>query len=203
MGKKPISPEGQLAALVKELRNDYESWQHYHDNGGSDPFYADGANMWLICNHIAYHKHEIKALCERSGLPLPEDYKRPDPPQVPQSYMARPDEIRKNARATLSRYESDPDYQYIMAEGEKADEKAKANICLHTVCGYVVGLRMAIDKDDLVTMRRHESGDRYIDSFRTCAEKLRSKLAEAVAAKPQQAALEYTQLSLFDFEKGW
>lgn len=202
MGKKTIPPEGQLAALVKALREDYEHWQNYHNNGGSDPFYTDGANMWLICNHIAYRKNEIKALCEQSGLPLPEDYKRPDPPQVPQSYMARPDEIRKNARATLSKYESDQDYQYLMAEGGKVDEKVKNTICLRAVCGYVVGLRKAIDEDDLIAMRRHESGDRYIDSFRTCAEKLRLKLAEA-AAGLQQAVPEYTQLSLFDFAKGW
>lgn len=202
MEKKPISPEKQLAALVKELQKEYEHWRSYYTNGGSDPFYTDGENMELICNHIAYRKREIKALCEQSGLPLPEEYKSPAPPQVPRSYMARTDEIRRNARETLSRYESDPDYQYLMAEGKKADEKTKNSICLRAVCGYVVGLRMAIDEDDLVVMRRHEDGDGHIESFRTCAEKLRSKLAEAVVDGAQRAAPEYTQISLFDFAKG-
>lgn len=77
--KKPIPPEKQLPKLVQELLKEYESWQHYHDHGGSDPTWPDGTNMELICNHISWYKRQIKELCEESGLALPEEYNRPAP----------------------------------------------------------------------------------------------------------------------------
>lgn len=71
-------------------------------------------------------------------------------------------------------------------------------ICLQAVCGYVSNLRSAIERGDLVAMRRHERGDTYIDSFRNCAERLRAAIAEAATAA-QQAPQEDVQLSIF----GW
>ena len=41
---------------------------------------------------------------------------------------------------------------------------------------YAHSLETAIQEDDLVTMRRHERAERYLDSFRACAEKVREVL---------------------------
>ena len=41
---------------------------------------------------------------------------------------------------------------------------------------YAQALETAIQEDDLVTMRRHERADRYLDSFRSCAVKVRDVL---------------------------
>ena len=41
---------------------------------------------------------------------------------------------------------------------------------------YAQALETAIREDDLVTMRRHERADRYLDSFRSCAVKVRDVL---------------------------
>lgn len=49
------------------------------------------------------------------------------------------------------------------------------------------GLEQAIASDDLISMRRHENPDRYIESFLECAEKVKS-------LKP----IENEQLSLFN-----
>lgn len=179
--KKPPSPEEQLVKLVDELRKSYDQWQHYHDHGGSDPNWPDGSNMKLICNHILWDKRQIKELCEESGLPLPEEYHRPPPPEVPLNYMARPMEIYDHARASLARYEADTDYQYILANIGKADKKTEKNLHVKAVLGYVDYLRSAIARNDLVAMRIHEHSDRYIDSFRSCAGKLNAALAEANA----------------------
>lgn len=196
--KKPIPPEKQLSKLVQELLKEYESWQHYHDQGGSDPTWPDGCNMDLICNHISWYKRQIKELCEETGLTLPEEYHRSAPPPVPRDYMARPQEIRDHARISLVRYEADPNYKYLLANGGRVDAKIKDKICLQAVCGYVSNLRSAIARGDLVAMRRHERGDTYIDSFRSCVERLRVAITEAATAA-QQAPQEDVQLSIF----GW
>lgn len=44
------------------------------------------------------------------------------------------------------------------------------------VLNYAQALETAIQEDDLVTMRRHERADRYLDSFRSCAVKVRDVL---------------------------
>ena len=41
------------------------------------------------------------------------------------------------------------------------------------VMGYETALKMAIESDNLITMRRYEHAESYMESFKTCADKLR------------------------------
>ena len=56
--------------------------------------------------------------------------------------------------------------------------------CIENILGYVTGLEDAIANDDLVTMRRHEYADRYIDSFERGVQELQ-QIFSARAAEPQ------------------
>jgi hypothetical protein len=100
--------------------------------------------------------------------------------------MARKDEIKKNASLTIEKYKADEDYKYILVHLRDFTEKTIAKMCIPAVLGYVSGLEHAIECGDYVTMRRHEDSDRYMDSFRSAAERMRHAPAENV------------QMSLFD-----
>ena len=178
MAKKK-SPEKQFSSLLDELRQEYISWQIYHDKGGSDPFWPDGTNMNLIRNHILYFKSEIKDHCESYGFSLPEEIAWPIPPEVPNNYIARSEEIREHAAETLRQYKEDPDYQYLCQNQSQITQNARKKICLPAILGYVSGLETAIEKDDLIVMRRHEDSSRYLGCFSDAAKNLKKEILNA------------------------
>ena len=45
---------------------------------------------------------------------------------------------------------------------------------------YANGLHLAIERDDLVTMRRHGRADFYLESFQSCAGRVRLALEDEV-----------------------
>lgn len=118
-----------------------------------------------------YYKQMIEANLTLEGYP--EAYYWGLPPHVPQDYMAKPDEIREMAKISLARYLADPDYQFLCARVDSIDPKQAKKISIHNVIGYAAGLETAIQKDDLVAMRRHRNADSYISSFVSCAQRVR------------------------------
>ena len=160
--------------LLEELKKAYAQWESLYKQGGSDPFYPDGVNLNLVRNHILYFKRQIE-----ETQPLyknTEVYRRELPPQVEDGYMARAKEIRDNAKTTLTAYKTDPYYQYLLHHWEELDDVGLKKTSIRPVLNYAQALEIAIQEDDLVTMRRHERAERYLDSFRACAEKVRDVL---------------------------
>ena len=70
-----------------------------YENGGSDPFWSDGSNANMVRNMIIHTKEIIEK--ENSLFLLPDCFYRDIPPELPRDYMARPDEIRENARKAM------------------------------------------------------------------------------------------------------
>lgn len=85
---KKKTPEQELKALCNNIRQEIDHWEHINQNGCNDPGYADGTNMNLTRNHIIYAKRKIVEICERHGIPIPEEMYLPTPPQVDDYYMA-------------------------------------------------------------------------------------------------------------------
>ena len=159
---------------LEELEKAYAQWESLYKQGGSDPFYPDGVNLNLVRNHILYFKRQIE-----ETQPLyknSEAYQWELPPQVEDGYMARAKEIRDNAKTTLTAYKTDPYYQYLLHHWEELDDVGLKKTSIRPVLNYAQALETAIREDDLVTMRRHERAERYLDSFRACAEKVRDVL---------------------------
>ena len=48
-------------------------------------------------------------------------------------------------------------------------------LCIPAVIGYAESLRLAISEDDLISMRMYENSDRYLESFESAAQNLRSQ----------------------------
>lgn len=85
---KKKTPEQELKALCNNIRQEIDRWEHINQNGCNDPGYADGTNTNLTRNHIIYAKRQIVEICERHGIPVPEEMYIPIPPVVNEYYMA-------------------------------------------------------------------------------------------------------------------
>ena len=175
--------------LESKLIASYEEWEYYHDYGGHDPFNEDGVNMNLIRNHILHYRMQLEELDY-----FPEIMERPVPPEMENTYMARAEEIRANAKSTLQKYKQDEDYKYLCRHSSEVSIRDAENIYLRTVINYAENLEKAIREDDLVAMRRHEVPERYNKSFKTCREKMEKILRGRINREGQ--------LDIFDIFKG-
>ena len=178
----------ERAELESQLITLYEHWEDLHDNGGHDPLYADGVNLNLVRNNILYYRDQLKELDY-----FPEIMERPVPTEMENTYMARAEEIRANAKNTLQNYKQDEDYKYLCRHSSEVSMRDAENICLRSILNNVEGLEKAIHEDDLVAMRRHESPDRYKESFKTCREQMEKTLRGRINREGQ--------LDIFDFFK--
>jgi len=131
-----------------ELERAFARWDYLYEHGRQDPGYADGVNLNLIRNHVIYHRRQLEETPTLFGFP--ECYYREIPPEVDNNFMARPNEIRTAARASLEAYRAAPDYQFILAHREEIPPKTRDKLCIGAVLGYVSGLEHPISEDDLV-----------------------------------------------------
>lgn len=156
---------------IEELSERFDRWDDVYQNGCHDPSWPDGVNLNLIRNHIMYYKKAIEESMTYGALP--DIYYREMPPEVDNSYIARAEEIRQNAKQTLSAFENNPDIQYIKKKMCFVDGEFLKKNSVGAVMGYETALKMAIESDNLITMRRYEHAESYMESFKTCADKLR------------------------------
>ncbi len=173
---------------ANELAEDFRRWDLLYRNGGSDPFYADGVNLNLVRNHIINDKKRLEQIIKDGAYP--DIYYRETPPEVDNAYMARADEIRENAKRTLMVYQSDSHYIWCKSHAAALLPKELKRFPVENILGYIKTLASAIETDDLITMRRHETPERYLDSFARCEQEMR-KMFSSRTAEPQ--------MSLFDF----
>lgn len=174
--------------LGKQLRDYYTQWNFLKEEGGSDPFWADGANMNLVRNHILWTRKQCEEFLSEEDYP--EEYYLDLPPEVDANYMANEAELRESARDSLKVYRSSEAYQYLLKNAGMADPALQKEICLKPVLNYISGLETAINTNDLVTMRRHRDPSGYLESIERCARMLK----EGLAAKKTEPI----QLSFFD-----
>lgn len=167
-----MAKKKQQEDYEKSLRESFDRWQFIYEHGSNDPGWPDGTNLNLVRNHVIYYKRQIEETMKPEAYP--EIYYRVIPPEVSNDYIAKADDIREKARASLVLYLNDKDYQYLAKRIDGLNPKQEKQLCVRNVLNYAQGLIMAIQKDDLVTMRRHRNPDTYLSSFKSCAEKVRN-----------------------------
>ena len=86
MKKKTL--EQELKEHRERIIEEREDWKYINEHGCNDPSWPDGSNMNLVRNHILYYRVKIEEICKETGMPLPEEYFLPVPPEVPENYMA-------------------------------------------------------------------------------------------------------------------
>lgn len=154
------------------LENEYARWDEVFTNGGSDPFWTDGVNLELTRNHILYYKAQLSKQ-ENSLFGLPKIYYREIPPEVDSNYMARPDEIRENARKAMEIIDADENLKFVREQFPSLSEQQRKQYCLPAIINYAENLWRAIAEDDLIIMRRYEHPEHYLESFESAAIKIR------------------------------
>lgn len=97
------------------------------------------------------------------------------------------EEIEKNARRALERYEADKNYQWLKTCNISTNTKKAVGY--QNVMGVVDCLKEAIKKNDLVAMRRHSDPVYDLEIFALCRRKIEEALAEE----------DKGQMELFDF----
>ena len=154
------------------LENEYARWDELFTKGGSDPFWTDGSNLSLVRNHILYYKEQLEKQ-ENSLFGLPDIYYRETPPEVDCDYMARPDEIRENARKAMEIIDADENLKFVREQAPTLSEAQLKQFCIAAIINYAENLRRAIAADDLIIMRRYEHLDSYLESFESAAIRIR------------------------------
>ena len=155
-----------------ELENSFARWDELFKNGGSDPFWADGVSLNILRNHIIYYKKQLSEQ-ENSLLGLPEIYYRETPPEIDCNYMARPDEIRENARKAMDIIDADENLKFIREQQPTLSEQQIKEWYITDVINYAENLHRAIREDDLVIMRRYENPERFLESFSAAARQIK------------------------------
>lgn len=175
----------ERAEAEQSLKDSFDKWEHLYRYGGSDPFWTDGVNMELVRKHIINSKRKCRELDF-----FPEIYYRETPPEVPRDYMARAQEIRENAKRSLGTYKADRNFLWLVKN--KPNGKTAKDVHYDNVLGYVHCLEDAIQKDDLIAMRRHSDPKTYKESFRRCREKIEEEMNKDNAGR-------LGQMDIFDF----
>ena len=172
---------------TKSLTDSFTRWDYLYTYGGQDPFYTDGVNLNLVRNHILYFKGLIADTMPPERYP--DIYFRETPQEVDPDYMARTDDILVRAKVSLNLYKANPDYRFLCREVNSLSPKNANLISIRNVICYARDLERAITDGDLVTMRRHENPEHYLDSFASCAKRLR------------ELPRENEQMSLFNYNE--
>lgn len=82
--------------------------------------------------------------------------------------------------------EADENLKFIREQSKNLSAKQYDQLCIRYILGYAENIRTAIDKDDLITMRRYGNPERYLDSFRSAAEKMRSpEILKSINEQPE------------------
>lgn len=178
-----------------ELRKNYDRWEDVYKNGMTDPNWEDGTFLKTIRGKIIYYKDMIKG-CAASEKEYPEEYYWEIPEDLPMTYMARADEIKKHAEKAYEVYCNDENYKWLKRFDGKLDKKNRNHSCYENIMGYVTGLRKSIDTNDVLRMRLHEKPELYLDSFASCRKFLMLHVGEP---EPEQKDMPTGQLSIWDF----
>lgn len=192
-----MNKSGKRVDYAAALENSFARWDYIHEHGCSDPFWADGVNMNLVRNHIMYYKQKLSE--EATLFLLPEAYYREVPPEVDNNFMARPDEIRQNAARSMQIIDEDENLKFVREQSVHLTEKQLKQLCIPAILSYAENLRRAISEDDLLTMRRYENLNGYLESFKSAAQKLRSpEILAGMESIPADEDEEYEELDEVD-----
>ena len=166
-----MSKRNRATDYAAELEKEYARWDEVFTRGGSDPFWTDGVNLELTRNHILHYKEQL-AKQDNSLFGLPDIYYRETPPEVDPNYMARPDEIRENARKAMKIIDADENLKFVREQAPHLSEAQYKQFCIAAVINYAENLRRAIAEDDLIIMRRYENPERYLERFEAAAQRI-------------------------------
>ena len=185
----------KASELIERIEQSYSKWQVLHDEGGRDPFWPDGCNMKLVRNHIIYYKNcLLEVLKPGETHPLID---KELPPEVEQNYFVNANSIKEQGPLLLKKYEEDENYQFVLKKAPLLTIEQREEAHVSSVLDYYGGLKIAVEKEDLVVIRRHWKIFDATRSFKSCSEAIKKILCVPVV--PPEASEEQYQFSIFNY----
>lgn len=170
--------------IKQKMTEAFRHWEKLKTYGGNDWWWSDG---WAM-NEERKNIMDLRWQCEHELKPeeYPEEYSRPVTDLVDNNYVARPDEIKRNAANTLRICLESTAYQYVKTHYKALGIEAEIAML------PVEGLQNCIEKSgDLVYMRRYENPESVLGPLSECRQKIMELLHEN--------DLPEGQLSIFDY----
>lgn len=173
----------------------YSEWQNIHKYG-TEQMWPDGIALAEIRRELL----EIQRILISYGVevPLPEE--------LPAGYMARADDIRKQARACLEIYKNSEDYQYLLCREPLLTDRQKRKTQILYALGVVQNLETAIEEENLVVMRAFGNEGQYGKLLSDTASKVKEiplemakrETEKTVPSMPYEEEQIEGQMSIFD-----
>lgn len=134
-----------------EIKRSFKLWTELNTKGGDDPGCSDGANMNLIRNHILYYKDQLLRTQHKQ---LPEIYYKETPPEVDNQYMAKGEEILREAKTMYCQIQASVDYQLLISMKRDLDPNQTEQLEAIDIIERIEWLKKAINDRDYIVMRR-------------------------------------------------
>ena len=151
-------------------------------------------NMNLCRKHVIYLRSRVETDLDPEYYP--DEYGLEIPEEVDNNYMADPDGIRSRTKAALEVLKENQDFQYLRNK-LSGDLDKESDQCMNSV-RYVLGLEDAIQRDDLVVMRRCQDPEFYVNYLRNS----RKKLEVILGSEYLEPKIREGQLTIWDFIGG-
>jgi len=171
--------------LETAIDNSLNRWNDIYSNGCKDPTWEDGVNLNLIRNHILYY---CKVLERKAAEPLQMSLFDTDvsleaegriPPIVDNKYMAKPEELRKNAEKCLEAILADENYNYILSIGCQLSLAQKKKVCYDNVIRYPESITIALNTSNYPRMRSFQNTENWIKSYTEIRTRIEEVLSKA------------------------
>jgi len=133
-------------SIEDKLQESFKRWQTLYKTGGSDPFWSDGFNLFLVRNHIISYKRQIEEACLDGNYP--DVYYQETPPEVDKDYMAQAESIKEKAENSLIICKNDSNYNLLLFVISKLTKEIKKQTSIDNVIGYVSSLEHAISQNN-------------------------------------------------------
>lgn len=172
--------------VIQRLVDSFQRWEELLHQGGQDPFASDGIDMNLVRNHIIADKQKIEELFEDEK---PDIYHRPTPEVVPDTYMAKAEEIWYGSIEILRQCQTDENKAYL--ENLFLTEEIKMKSGFLRLKMDESQLKMEIEAQNYVELRRFLYKD-FKNAYLLC----RQEVSRLSAEREQQQE----QLDLFTMQ---
>lgn len=181
--------ERSIEEIQAMIDREFEHWNDMCANGCNDPNWHDGVNMNLTRNHILYYYRILDGKTEQGEQltlfsAITTD-RRPVPPEVPQDYMAKPDELVEGAKRTLAAILQDENYKYLASLDKHISTLARKNSSYDNIIKYPVSLKHALETLDYPRMRSYQNTEYWINGYVGMRKRIDEEI-QRVKSQPQK-----------------
>lgn len=165
-------PVDEKEKVIRRLIDSFQRWENLLHQGGQDPFATDGIDMNLVRNHIIADKQQIEKLFTDKK---PDIYLRPTPDVMPDTYMAKAEEIWYGAIEILRGCRTDENRRYL--KNLILTDEIKMQSGLSNLQNDESQLEIEIEAKNYVELRRFLYKN-FKEGYRLCRQEVNRMCAE-------------------------